>query len=374
MSVSRHEAIRAFVPTSKAPAASGRHDHYQSLDFLRGLAALAVVLYHFSERMNLPLMFSHGYLAVDFFFTLSGFVMASAYGRPLRQGKLPSGRFYAQRAIRLMPLILLGTFASFVVELGRPGVVDQPLHLMETVTALVLGSILLPTPFVATLQNTLFPLDGPVWSLFYEAIANFLMPFYVRTAVIRVLVGVTLIVCGVVLAWSMTQTGTVHVGYQLSDVPLGLARVGFSFTVGVVLFSVRHHAPQIPFAVPPILLAMILVVPSLGFWEGAYQAACVFAILPAITFMAVGARCGASGRLWSALSGDLSYPLYALHFPFVRLVTVIAARYSLAAWPRLIVAIAATTGCVCVAFAAFAFYDLPLRQWLSGRLTRATLE
>ncbi len=374
MGVNRHGTIRACLPGSMAPAASRQRDHYQGLDFLRGLAALAVVLYHLSERMNLPLMFSHGYLAVDFFFTLSGFVMASAYGRPLSERRLRPGYFYALRAVRLMPLIVLGTIISFIVELGRPGIVNQTHHLMEAMAALVLGSLLLPTPFIDTLQNTLFPLDGPAWSLFYEAIANIAMPFYARLMVRRVLIGVTIAVCGVYLAWGMSQTGTVHVGFQLSDVSLGLARVGFSFTVGVALFSMRHYAPRTPFIFPPVLLAMLLSVPSLGSWDAVFQAVCVFAILPAITFVAVGTRCGASGRRWSALSGDLSYPLYALHFPFVRLATVTAARHSLSVEPRMIVALATAGVCLCIAYVAFVFYDVPIRRQLSAWLKRAAPE
>ena len=89
---------------------------------------------------------------------------------------------------------------------------------MEATVALILGSLLLPTPFVETLQNTLFPLDGPAWSLFYEAIANIAMPFYARLMVRRVLIGVTIVVCGIYLAWGVSRTGTVHVGFQISDV------------------------------------------------------------------------------------------------------------------------------------------------------------
>lgn len=137
---------------------------------------MAVVLFHFSDRMDLPFLFNHGYLAVDFFFVLSGFVMTSAYGRRLAGRSMDVGRFYAVRVIRLIPLVLLGTAVSFAVELGRPGVSDAALHIREAVTALVLGSVLLPTPFVSTLQNTLFPLDGPVWSLFFEGLANLVMP------------------------------------------------------------------------------------------------------------------------------------------------------------------------------------------------------
>ncbi|MGI4794772.1 MAG: acyltransferase family protein [Janthinobacterium lividum] len=359
-----------FSPASLAPAASGRPDHYKGLDLLRGIAAVAVMLYHVSGRMHLPLIFSHGYLAVDFFFVLSGFVMAAAYGQRLSEGSMGVKRFYAVRAIRLMPLVLLGTIASFVVELGRPGIVDQGLHLKETIAALVLGSVLLPTPFVSTLQDTLFPLDGPVWSLFFEAIANLAMPVWARARARRKLVVATIVICGAVLGWATVREGTVHVGFQSSDAAFGLARVGFSFTVGVALFSVRRHAPNVPFVVPPLVLAALLTVPSLGAWDVAFQATCVFVLLPALSFLTVGSRCGARGRRLSALSGDLSYPLYALHSPIVRLVTVVAARHEMSWGLRLAIALGATAVCVAVAAAAFTLYDVPVRRrlmdWLAG--------
>ena len=83
-----------YLPDAGVPAASGRSDHYLGLDLMRGMAAIAVVLFHCSSRLDIPLLFVHGYMAVDFFFVLSGFVIARAYGERLASGRLTLRRLY----------------------------------------------------------------------------------------------------------------------------------------------------------------------------------------------------------------------------------------------------------------------------------------
>ncbi|HEY6882390.1 MAG TPA: OpgC domain-containing protein, partial [Polyangiales bacterium] len=72
--------------TGHTPGDSGMH--YHALDFLRGVSALVVLWKHFSTRVDLPWLAPCGVLAVDFFFVLSGFVVASAYGARLQSGAL----------------------------------------------------------------------------------------------------------------------------------------------------------------------------------------------------------------------------------------------------------------------------------------------
>src|ERR1700712_1409072 len=81
---------------------------YHTLDALRGLAAIAVVGFHISQVKLEPVLVPYGYLAVDFFFVLSGAVVAHAYEKQLRAG-LSWQAFFVKRVIRLYPLALLGT-------------------------------------------------------------------------------------------------------------------------------------------------------------------------------------------------------------------------------------------------------------------------
>jgi peptidoglycan/LPS O-acetylase OafA/YrhL len=84
-----------------------RGHRFATLDYLRGVAALAIVLLHFRYGLGVKLL-PYGYLAVDFFFVLSGFVLAHAYEERLLAGMTPAD-FMRARLIRLYPLYAIGT-------------------------------------------------------------------------------------------------------------------------------------------------------------------------------------------------------------------------------------------------------------------------
>ena len=102
-----------------AAAFADTKPHYELLDGLRGVAALLVVFYHIFEGLSfaaggtLITTINHGYLAVDFFFILSGFVIGYAYDD--RLGKTMSlGNFFKRRLIRLHPMIVMGAVIGAV--------------------------------------------------------------------------------------------------------------------------------------------------------------------------------------------------------------------------------------------------------------------
>ena len=83
-------------------------NHYDILDGLRGVAAVLVVVFHLFESFtggnHLIQVINHGYLSVDFFFVLSGFVVGYAYDD--RWGKMTIGGFFKRRIIRLHPMVV----------------------------------------------------------------------------------------------------------------------------------------------------------------------------------------------------------------------------------------------------------------------------
>ena len=80
---------------------------YATLDGLRGAAAMVVVFVHFHALYHLPEI-EHGYLAVDLFFAMSGFVIANAYDRKLSSGELNWQKYFVLRLFRLYPLYFAG--------------------------------------------------------------------------------------------------------------------------------------------------------------------------------------------------------------------------------------------------------------------------
>ena len=358
----------SLAPNARFPAASGSNDHYLGLDFLRGVAALAVVWYHSSDRFNLPYLFPHGYLAVDFFFALSGFVIARAYQGRIRSGRMLISQFVLMRAIRLMPLIILGTLVAAAGEFARPGVADQQQHLIDVIIAVALSFFLIPTLYENSLTFTVFPLNGPVWSLFLEAVANgaFAVWAWARLGLLALAIVCAMSVVGIIFGAYIS--GNVDFGAVRNDFWFGFARVGWSFSLGILLFRFRDQAPQGRFIFPAGLLIAVFLTPNLNSLNVVFDVACVLFVMPWIVWAASSAQFGSKGQRWSAWSGDLSYPIYALHYPLLRFFAAGGAVLQLSYVQRIGVVSLATIIILVFSVATYVLFDAPVRGYLSQKL------
>src|ERR1700761_7106542 len=133
---------------SKSPAYLESKSHYEILDGLRGVAAVLVVIFHVLETYSgdrFHQVINHGYLAVDFFFLLSGFVVAYAYDD--RWGKMTQWDFYKRRLIRLQPMVIMGSVIGailfyFQVSPAFPNIAQTPVW--EMLLIMVIGATLIP--------------------------------------------------------------------------------------------------------------------------------------------------------------------------------------------------------------------------------------
>jgi len=159
--------------------ASPRH-RYEILDGLRGVAALLVIWYHVFEAFAtspVDQRFNHGYLAVDFFFVLSGFVIGHAYDSRWQRG-MTAGRFIVRRIIRLQPMVIIGVMlgvVSFIIQ-GCERWDGTAVSTSAVIVSFLLGLFMLPAlpgtmPEVRG-NGEMFPLNGPSWSLFFEYIGS----------------------------------------------------------------------------------------------------------------------------------------------------------------------------------------------------------
>jgi len=152
--------------------------HFEVLDGLRGMAALAVVIFHFMELIapdSNHNFIGHGFLAVDFFFCLSGFVIAYAYDG--RIGKLGLAEFFRSRLVRLHPLVVCGSVLGLLGFYIKSFIAPPQQIGGLRMTVLFLWSIfLIPCPAMASRYFNNFGLNAPAWSLFWEYIANGLGP------------------------------------------------------------------------------------------------------------------------------------------------------------------------------------------------------
>ncbi|GGL25750.1 acyltransferase family protein [Caulobacter rhizosphaerae] len=321
------------------------------LDGLRAVAALGVLLYHAADWSGRPGRFAHGYLAVDFFFCLSGFVLAHAFER--REIGWPA--YLWIRVVRIWPLLVLSTLI---------GAVLTSRHSPPFWPNLARGLLLVPRlghPAEWTFP-TLFPFNPPAWSLCLEVIVSALW-FPLRRAP-DLVVAAIVFCCGVVMAWAALGLNGVETGWDQATFWLGVVRAAFSFGLGWLGWRYRALAPRPRLGLAAVVLLTVLVMPLMPGrpWNGLYDFACVAVLFPLLVLIGANDPQGVAGALCRA-TGDLSYPLYATHWATWAVMLRLYPdgwKSLLPVWlPALAVVLAPI-----VAWVAFRLYDAPVRRWL----------
>ncbi|MBC2664752.1 acyltransferase [Novosphingobium flavum] len=282
------------------------------LDALRAVAALMVVIMHTGAIWpNATRIAPASYLAVDFFFLLSGFVMGRTYERKMIAGSLGPARFIAARYRRLWPTMAVGAALS-VPFLWRDGEGLAPFLLAAVPNALLLPS------FAAA---ALFPLNTPAWSIFFELAANYAHAAFLYRLRQRELLAITMVFL-VPLATCAIAYGTLDLGARPGNMGWGFARVGFSYALGLLLW--RWHGDRPPLRVHPALA--LGAMPVLFLAAGATGAAGFGGAMLSLGFVVLAGPLLAWGglalrspspamRTACLAAGAMSFPLYAVHYP-----------------------------------------------------------
>lgn len=361
---------------------------YEILDGLRGVAALIVLLYHHLDLYGLANRCTHGYLAVDFFFILSGYVIGYAYDD--RWGRMDTWTFFKRRLIRLHPMILMATLIGvsfFYFGSGDlfPLIADCPAW--KLIGAALLGILMIPMPVAWDIRgwNEFCPVNGNAWTLYFEYAANILYALVIRhfgKAVLVVFVAVSaFLTLNLALGWDVLgmigpraeQTYTVIGGWELSTVhvTIGFSRLLYPFFAGLLLsrlgMVIRLKGG---FWWCSLVLSAILFTPPLaGIANGFFEAGCILLLFPVLVLAGAGSEVtGRSAGLCRWL-GEISYPLYIVQYPVVYTLLGgwVKAHPNVPAGQSLVV----NTGCfalsVFLAWASLELYDKPVRRWLSER-------
>ena len=329
---------------------------YRALDALRGVAALLVVAYH-TELLFGVLTPKSAYLAVDLFFCLSGFVIAHAYGARLGAG-MSFSAFAKIRTIRLYPLYLLGLGAAALLEAVRIlfGLTGPKPGLLEAG-----GMNLLGLPSVTT--ETMYPLNGPSWSLLYEMIANLVAALIWPWLGRRALIGLC-VLNGLLLALvSFVYSGVEDVGQEYVTFLAGLTRVFFPFFMGVLIYQLQLKVPRISlWVLIPAFVVMAYIQPGQMRWL--YDAVATLVVVP--LFVILGSQRLAS-NLPLDTAGRLSYAVYMLHVPAWHYFQAALKPLGLTPQPGLLTiayVVILLAGCWLVD----RLIDVPVRNWLRSRL------
>ena len=288
------------------------------LDLFRGVAAIVVVLFHYSGYFGLPRL-EFGYLAVDLFFVLSGIVLTRRY--VLRDGRTAVAEFAWHRIRRLFPTVVLTAALLFGMHLAH-----VPDRASTPTTTLTVLSVLFVTPYPAGHGYTAaFPSDPAEWSLWAELAGNaiWFAALRVGRGTAHGLLGLSLAAfLVIVLRHGNFDVGTqVGAGQLLIAATRGLA--GFALGYAIALYGPRPVAPT-------SLMAALL---------GATCCLCQASLVPAVIADILVVACGAGllvnlmhlpmpGRVANAVCsalGKLSFPLYLTHLPAGRLATSLTA-------------------------------------------------
>jgi len=362
--------------------------HYPVLDGLRGVAAIIVVTFHLAEPLatsHLDILVNHGYLAVDFFFLLSGFVIGYAYDD--RWAKLTPADFIKRRIERLQPMVVLGMTLGAVGFYFTDATLWPLIHTVpawKVLLVMLIGYTILPVPLSLDIRGwqEMHPLNSVGWSLFFEYIANILYAFLIRKLSNKVL-SIILGIAAIALAHMAITNGDVGGGWTLNleQVRIGFTRMMYPFFGGLLLYRVTKPTQiKNAFLWCSILVAAVLYMPRIGgaatLWlNGIYESVCIIFVFPLIVYL------GASGFLHTTTEkavckflGEISYPLYLVHYPLVYFYVAWISDHKgvtlTQMWPYALMILA---GAIILAYAALKWYDEPIRKWLKTKLVEGAV-
>jgi peptidoglycan/LPS O-acetylase OafA/YrhL len=360
--------------------------HYNVLDGLRGVAAITVVCFHIFEAFatsHLDQRINHGYLAVDFFFILSGFVIGYAYDD--RWSKMSTKDFIRRRIIRLHPMVVMGAVIGAIMFYFQGcSVWDvSSVTVMALLGATLLNALLIPAMPGHEVRGLgeMFPLNGPSWSLFFEYIGNILYALIIRKFSTKILALLVFIAgCGLATFAIAGPYGDICAGFSLTEIEFtaGFLRVLFSFSAGLLLSRIFRPANiKGAFWICSITIVTLLALPRLGgaehLWiNGLYDTICCVVIFPILVYL------GASGKSTDKYTtrlcrflGDISYPLYTVHYPFIYLYYAWVKNNKLTFEQSLPGAAAVVIGSIILAYICLKLYDIPVRNYLAKRFAKS---
>lgn len=357
--------------------------HYEILDGLRGVAALMVVVFHIFEMHSggdhAKQIINHGYLAVDFFFLLSGYVIGYAYDD--RWGKMTLKDFFKRRIIRLQPMIIIGSVVGaalyYFQDSANMGWHMSDVPVWKMLLVMLIGMTLIPVSKGLDIRgwSEMHPLNGPAWSLFFEYIANILYALVFRHLSKIILAACVVVAAGFTIQYALTNVqGDLIGGWTIDDphqLRIGFTRLAFPFLAGLLLSRVgKLRYTKHAFLTASLLLVVLFSVPRLGGTEniwmnGLYECFCLMIMFPFIVWLGAGGKVtGKKASHVCKFLGDISYPIYITHYPIAYTYMAYVANNNLTleqAWPYGVLTVIAA---IAVAYFSMKLYDIPVREWL----------
>lgn len=376
---------------------------YAILDGLRGVAALVVILFHGFETY-IPFFgtqhINHGYLAVDFFFVLSGFVIGYAYDD--RWDRMSTWNFFKRRLIRLHPMVVAGTlFGACLFFFGESDYFSliggtEP---WKFFLCIVLGLLMIPAGTGLDIRGwgETNSLNGPNWSLTFEYIGNILYAFVLRrlpTVVLGMLcVASAFLTMNLALGWDVfgffaQPKYDVIGGWSITpdQMYVGFSRLLYPFLCGLLIsrllpkFITKENPSGSPLGIrggfwwASLLLVVLFAVPQIGgkscVADGLYQVFAIVVMFPVIVLIGAGSKTtDKRSAKWCETLGNISYPLYITHFPLMYMqMAWVSSHKDSPVWHHVVLNLGILLVAIGIAWAFLKLYDEPVRAWLKKKL------
>lgn len=350
--------------------------HFQILDGLRGVAALAIVIFHFMEWVfpNYSQSFiGYGFLAVDFFFCLSGFVIGYAYDN--RMGAMGVKAFFVSRLIRLHPLVILGAVLGLLGFLFDPFAAASPAYSSGRLVLLfVCTALLIPFPVMKDRAFNLFGLNAPSWSLFWEYAANIVYAFILCRLKRRSL-ALLAVVAAAALCYVGYRSGNLLGGWSKDNFWDGGARVAYSFLAGLLIY--RFHwilKNPLGFIALALLLLAAFLMPFVDKYNWIAELLVVLFYFPLLVSLGAGSLLSGAAKTLCEFSGKISYPLYMTHYAAIWIFGSYYTSHNPSTLELTVVVITGVLFLVGFAYLAMTLYDIPLRKYLTAKRQQSVIK
>jgi peptidoglycan/LPS O-acetylase OafA/YrhL len=343
--------------------------HFDILDGLRGVAAIAVVTFHFMEMAISDYsknFIAHGFLAVDFFFCLSGFVIGYAYDD--RIGKMGVWEFFKSRLIRLHPLVILGSVLGLLTFLFDPfGGHPEVYSTGKTFLIFLCSVFLIPFPVMQERAFNLFGLNAPSWSLFWEYVANIFYAFILYRVGKRWLLLLT-ILSAVIICFVAYRAGNVMGGWDGNTFWHGGARISYSFLAGLLIYRSNWIIKnRLGFIGLSVLLVLAFIMPFSTKWNWLSESLAVLFYFPLLIALGAGAILTPGFKKLCVFSGAISYPLYMTHYAVIWAFGNYYGTHKPATGQLAIIIITSVILLIGIAWGVMVAYDIPVRKYLSNK-------
>lgn len=360
---------------------------------------MAVVAFHLFETYSKGpdhQIVNHGYLAVDFFFVLSGFVIGYAYDD--RWDKMSLWSFFKRRLIRLHPLVILGAVIGVLLFYFGDGPMFRLIgetQWWKLLLMMLLAFTMIPARPSWDIRgwSETYPLNGVTWSLMWEYIANILYALFIRrfskTMLIIFVCLSAFLTLDIALDWDVFgvlegrsyAANTMIGGWSLNAEQgyIGLTRLLYPFFCGLLISRIgKFITIRGGFWICAIAVAALLCMPCIpggvkgtaSCFNGIYNALCVLVVFPLIVAIGAGSKCtDKKSAAFCDFLGKISYPLYITHYPLIYI--QMKWTYTHMDAPQshhIFVSVSIFILAIAIAYAALRLFDEPVRKWLREKI------